>query len=38
LAESIGQQHHLVGKWPMADHYFVLWAYVFSFGRPDSFG
>ena len=24
LAESIGQQHHLVRKWPMANHYIVL--------------
>jgi len=24
LAESIGQQHHLVGKWLMADRYIVL--------------
>jgi len=25
LAESIGQQNHFVGKWPMADRYIVLW-------------
>jgi len=24
LVELIGQQHHLVGKWPMADRYIVL--------------
>ena len=25
-ATLIGQQHHLVGKWPMANRYIVLWA------------
>jgi len=28
LTESIGKQHDLVGKWPMADHYIVLCARV----------
>jgi len=25
MAALIGQQHHLVGKWLMADHYIVHW-------------
>lgn len=25
MAAPIGQQHSLVGKWPMADRYIVLW-------------
>jgi len=24
MAALIGQQHHLYGKWPTADHYIVL--------------
>jgi len=34
LAELIGQQHQLVGKWPMADRYIVLCSPITIYNKP----
>ena len=31
MTDLIGQQHSLVGKWPMADRYIVLCPYIYIF-------